>query len=136
MIRLLMLAVLVLALAPFGVSPAGACGAKIEIQFFDSDGDIFIIQNQSEGSQKLTSLAIRLTGSAGRLIFDTEYGGLGASMSQPFAAVSGADGDGVGFLGAAPIDDGGEVVLLKFSDFLPGREFMFVIDVDDRLEHS
>jgi hypothetical protein len=27
-------------------------------------------------------------------------------------------------------------VLLKFSDFLPGREFMFVIDVDDRLEHS
>ena len=52
----------------------------------------------------MVSLVIRLTGSMGRLIFDTEYGG--------------------------------EVVVLKFSNFQPGREFMFVIDVDDRLENS
>jgi hypothetical protein len=34
------------------------------------------------------------------------------------------------------VDDGGEVVVLKFSDFPPGSEFMFVIDVDDQIEDS
>ena len=136
MIRSLILGVLAMVLLVSGPTPAYSCGAKVEIRFFDSDGDIFAIHNKSEGPLKLVSLVIRLTGSMGRLIFDTEYGGPGASMATPFVAVSDLAGGAVGFQGATPVDDGGEVVVLKFSDFQPGREFMFVIDVDDRLENS
>ena len=117
-------------------TPAYPCGAKVEIQFFDSDGDIFQITNKSEAPFALVSLIIRLTGSRGRLFFDTAEGGPGASMPEPFAPVMGAGESDVGFLGATVVNDGDEQVTLRFSDFQPGREFMFVIDVDDRLENS
>ncbi len=117
-------------------APAYSCGARVEVQFFDADGDIFQITNKSEAPFALVSLLIRLTGSRGRLFFDTAEGGPGASMPVPFAAVVGVGESGVGFLGATAVNDGDEQVLLRFSEFGPGREFMFVIDVDDRLENS
>ncbi len=117
-------------------APAYSCGAKVEIQFFDSDGDIFRITNKSEAPFALVSLLIRLTGSRGRLFFDTAEGGPGASMPEPFAPVVGAVESDVGFLGATAVNDGDEQVSLRFSDFRPGREFMFTVDVDDRLENS
>ena len=113
-------------------TPAYPCGARVEIQFFDADGDIFQITNKSEAQFALVSLIIRLTGSRGRLFFDTAEGGPGASMPEPFAAVE----SDVGFLGATAVNDGDEQVTLRFSNFQPGREFMFVVDVDDRLENS
>ena len=113
-------------------TPAYPCGARVEIQFFDADGDIFQITNKSEAQFALVSLIIRLTGSRGRLFFDTAEGGPGASMPETFAAVE----SDVGFLGVTAVNDGDEQVTLRFSDFQPGREFMFVIDVDDRLENS
>lgn len=117
-------------------TPAWACGAKVEIQFFDSAGDIFQITNKSEAPFALVSLIIRLTGSRGRLFFDTAEGGPGASMPEPFAPVAGTGESDVGFLGATAVNDGDEQVMLRFSDFRPGREFIFVVDVDDRLENS
>lgn len=113
-------------------NPASACGGRVEILFFDSDGDIFAIRNKSEPKLAVESLMIRLTGSTGRVFFDTDFGGPGANMPTEFAAIEGA----VGFLGATPVGDGDEVVLLKFSKFLPGLEFLFMVDVDDRLEDS
>ena len=132
MVRRFAFATLVAVLILVAASPAYPCGAKVEIQFFDSDGDIFAITNKSEAPFALVSLMIRLTGSRGRLFFDTAEGGPGASMPEPFAAVV----SDVGFLGATAVNDGDEQVLLRFSDFQPGREFMFVVDVDDRLENS
>ncbi len=132
MIRRFAFGVLTAAFILSAASPAYPCGAKVEIQFFDSDGDIFQITNKSEAPFSLVSLIIRLTGSRGRLFFDTAEGGPGASMPEPFAAV---DGD-VGFLGATAVNDGDEQVALRFSDFPPGRDFIFVIDVDDRLDNS
>ncbi len=136
MIKPMVFAALIAVLALFAASPALACGAKVEIQFFDSDGDIFQITNKSEAPFALVSLIIRLTGSRGRLFFDTAEGGPGAAMPEPFAPVVGAGESDVGFLGATAVNDGDEQVTLRFSDFRPGRDFMFTVDVDDRLENS
>ena len=136
LIRSLIFVVLAVVLMLSGATPAAACGGRVEILFFDSDGDIFAIRNKSEPKLALESLVIRLTGSYGRVFFDTDFGGLGANMPTEFAAVSDVAGGEVGFQGATPVDDGSEVVLLTFSKFLPGREFMFMVDVDDRLEDS
>ena len=38
--------------------------------------------------------------------------------------------------GPTPAYSCGAKVEIRFSDFQPGREFMFVIDVEDRLENS
>ncbi len=109
---------------------AQACGPRVEIRFYeDSGGDVFEITNTSQEAWSVASLVLTLTGSAGRLVFDTADGGLGASMHQPFYASGGE----VGFIGASPVDDGSEVLALKFSDFAPGKTFTFVVDVDDRL---
>ncbi len=132
MVRRFAFAALVAVLILSAGNAARACGAKVEIQFFDSAGDIFQITNKSEAPFALVSLIIRLTGSRGRLFFDTAEGGPGASMPEPFAAVE----SDVGFLGATAVNDGDEQVLLRFSDFRPGRDFMFTVDVDDRLENS
>ncbi|NQV82901.1 MAG: hypothetical protein HQ494_03680 [Rhodospirillales bacterium] len=116
----------------FGGNAAWACGAWVEVAFFETDGDIFEISNKSQGPWAVEELTIRLGGSRGRLIFDTEAGGLGASMAQSFEAVEGA----VALVAASPVGDGAETIRLRFSGFAPGRRFEFVIDVDDRLENS
>jgi len=136
MIQRLALVVLAVVFIHIGGNAAVACGPAVEVRFFESDGDIFQISNKSEGPWALVSLVIRLTGSRGGLVFDTEDGGPGYSMHQQFVPVTGPGTDKVGLVGAEPVGDGAEEIRLLFSDFLPGREFMFIIDVDDRLESS
>ena len=132
MIRHFTIGLFCAAFALFGGNPARACGAWVEVAFFETDGDIFEIINKSQGPWSVDTLTIRLSGSRGRLIFDTEDGGVGASMSQSFEAVEGA----VTLKGVTPVGDGAETIRLLFSDFTPGRRFEFFIDVDDRLENS
>ena len=115
------------------VKPAWACGQEIEIRFMEaSGGDIFIISNISQEPWSLESLTIHLAGSIGYLLFDTVDGGPGYSMPQPFGAVD----NEVGLVAEPDVGDGDEEVHLQFRDFGPGKSFMFVIDVDDRLELS
>lgn len=109
-----------------------ACGPKVEVQFLESDGDVFVVANKSEEAWSIVSLVIQLTGSLGYLVFDTADGGEGANMYTPFGAVSGD----VGLVAQPDVADGAEALTLRFRDFPPGRTFMFVIDVDDRLENS
>ncbi len=54
---------------------ARACGPVVEVQFYEADGDIFVVHNLSKEPWTLINLEIVLTGSAGRLVFDTEDGG-------------------------------------------------------------
>ncbi len=136
MVRGFLLVVFVAGLFLVGGNAAVACGPVVEVRFIESDGDIFHITNKSDGPWALVSLVIRLAGSRGGLIFDTEDGGPGFSMHQPFEPVTGPGVDKVGLLEAGPVGDGAEEIRLLFSDFLPGREFMFIIDIDDRLESS
>ena len=115
---------------PYGAS---ACGPRLKVEFFESsDGDLFEVSNVSQVSWSVKTLTIILSGSRGRLIFDTASGGLGASMPAPLYVISGD----VGFESASQVDDGGETVALLFNAFLPGRRFVFSIDVDDRLDPS
>lgn len=110
-----------------------ACGPKVAIRFFESsDGDLFEVINASQEPWLIKSLTISLSGSNGRLIFDTADGGSGTSMHAPLEVVSGD----VGFLGASAVDDGSEIVSLQFSGFTPGKTFLFAVDVDDRLGNS
>ena len=132
MIRHFFIAMLLAAAVQFLTNPAWACGERIEVAFFENDGDIFEITNKSRGPMTLAQLTIRLTGSRGRLIFDTEFGGPGASMAQPFEPLAGE----VGLKAACTVGDGDEVMQLEFSGFSPGRRFEFIIDVDDRMEGS
>jgi hypothetical protein len=117
----------------FSAAQALACGPRVEINFYeDGGGDVFEIVNKSQENWAVKSLVLSLSGSSGRLIFDTDGGGLGASMYQPFSAGA----SDVGFEGASPVTDGGEVVALRFSAFTPGKTFTFYVDVDDRLVES
>ena len=106
---------------------AEACGPRVELEFFESDGgDVFRVHNKSQEPWSVASLVISLNGSRGRVVFDTADGGAGTSMHHPFNAISGD----VGFVGASHIKDGDQVVTLAFSDFPPGKSFSFVIDTD------
>ncbi len=123
----------VLVILVLAIRPADACAPVVEVQFFESGGgDIFTIANKSQSPLRLESLTIRLQGSRGRLVFDTEDGGPGYSMPQQFEAV---DND-VGLVGEPVVADGAEELRLQFKAFTAGRRFMFVIDLDDRLATS
>ena len=126
-------AILLSAAAMLGAAPAAACGPRVDINFYeDGGGDVFEITNKSQENWSVKSLVLSLTGSQGRLIFDTDGGGLGASKYQPFYAGA----NDVGFVGASPVTDGGELLALTFSAFVPGKTFTFYVDVDDRLVES
>lgn len=111
---------------------ARACGPEVVIRFIDSGPDLFIIENNSLEDWTLLSLEFRAEHSAGRVVFDTDFGGAGASEPQQFETVEGE----VGLMKAPVVADGAEELTLHFANFAPGRKFVFSIDLDDRLENS
>ena len=111
---------------------ARACGPEVVIQFIDSSPDLFIIENRSLEAWTLVSLEFRAEKSAGRVVFDTDLGGAGASEPYQFEVVEGE----VGLMKAPVVADGAEELTLHFANFAPGRKFVFSIDLDDRLENS
>lgn len=76
----------------------------------------------------LESIRIDLANSAGGLIFDTENGGAGVEVFQPFES---ADG-----LTTQAIADGAEVIDFRVGALQTGSRTGFSIDVDDRKENS
>ena len=112
--------------------PARACGPEVVIRFIDSGPDLFIIENNSLEAWTLLSLEFRAEHSAGRVVFDTDFGGAGASEPQQFETVDGE----VGLMQAPVVADGAEELTLHFANFAPGRKFVFSIDLDDRLANS
>lgn len=112
--------------------PAAACGPEVVIQFIDSGPDVFIIDNKSREDWTLLSLEFRSANSTGRVVFDTDFGGQGSSEPYQFEAVAGD----VGLMKEPVVADGAESLDLHFSNFSAGRQFMFTIDLDDRLESS
>jgi len=65
--------------------------------------------------------------STGDIIFDTAAGGLGADASFPFQVQSAAGIDSV----KATVVDGGSLLIIDFTGFDAGEEFVFTIDVDE-----
>ena len=112
--------------------PAAACGPEVVVQFIDAGPDMFIIDNKSSEAWTLLSLEFRSANSVGRVVFDTDFGGQGSSEPYQFEAV---EGD-VGLMKEPVVADGAEALDLHFSNFTAGRQFIFTIDLDDRLADS
>lgn len=111
-------------------SPAAASDPDIKVVFIESaPKDSFTITNSARCDVRIGELTIDLVGSAGNLIFDTDPGGLGLSVYQPFELVAG--GDKVSAV--TDVTDGGRSVTFTFTGLEPGEYAMFTIDVDDRL---
>ena len=92
---------------------ARACGPEVVIRFIDSSPDLFIIENKSLEPWTLLSLEFQAANSAGRVVFDTDFGGAGASEPQQFEAVEGE----VGLMKAPVVADGAEELTLNFTNF-------------------
>ncbi|MEM9637565.1 MAG: aggregation factor core [Pseudomonadota bacterium] len=76
----------------------------------------------------VTGVSIDLRGSAGALVFDTEEGGAGTEVFQPFRPDAGIE--------AAEIEDGARSIELTLQDLSAGQRTGFTIDVDDQREQS
>ncbi len=112
------------------VAPASAAGPDIKILFTEgAPKDSFTITNSSSCDVRIADLTIDLVGSAGNLIFDTDPGGQGLSVYQPFELVAG----GEKVSAVTEVTDGGRSVSFSFTGLEPGEYAMFTIDVDDRL---
>jgi len=102
----------------------------LEVAFQESaPRDIFTLSNKSVEGWSVEMVAVKLKGSFGRLLFDTEASGPGVQVYQPFEQQSGS-----ALLVRAPqVADGDESLQMQFQGFGPGNLFTFTIDVDDRL---
>ncbi len=127
------LIVMLLGALPLMAQAAAACVHEVSLTFNESaPRDRFEIRNDSSAGQRIQRLTLNLSGSAGRLIFDTVEGGTGVEVFQPFRVDSGE-----ARLSKTPVmQDGSDRLDLTFTRFDPGQRFVFSIDVDDRLTAS
>lgn len=78
-----------------------------------------------------------MANSSGKLLFDTVDGGNGVEVFQPFRVSDTSDDSNPVTLEDMPtLVDGDQSILLSFSQFPPGGNFTFTIDVDDSLTDS
>ncbi len=118
---------------PLAAQAATACVHDVSLVFIESaPRDRFEIRNDSSAGQRIQRLTLDLSGSVGRLIFDTVEGRTGVEVFQPFRVDSGE-----ARLSKTPVvQDGSDRLDLTFTRFDPGQRFVFSIDVDDRLPAS
>ena len=112
-------------------STEAVCGLRVDVAFGESaPRDRMTITNGSDAA--IAGMTFDLSTSVGQIIFDTLSGGDGVEVFQDFQVER---GDAT--LAAEPIaQDGSDVLELRFESFLPEEDFVFSIDVDDRLENS
>ncbi|MEQ9556448.1 MAG: hypothetical protein RIG67_11795 [Rhodospirillales bacterium] len=96
---------------------ARACGPEVVIRFVDSSPDLFIIENKSLEPWTLLSLEFQAAQSTGRVVFDTDFGGAGASEPHQFEIVEGE----VGLMKAPVVADGIKAAPEAFIGMLQGR---------------
>lgn len=112
----------------FAAQAQAECVQALTVKFVESaPRDRFEIIHTATGVF-VSDLRIDLRGSSGGLIFDTEAGGAGVEVFQPFAA-----GDGVG---DAQIADGADQLSIRLDALSAGQRTGFTIDVDDRQAQS
>ena len=103
--------------------------AQIDARFTEgAPKDTFTFVN-SGCALGAATVVLDMTGSAGGLIFDTEGGGAGVEVFQPFETVSGD-------VASVSVSDGAGLLSLSVSDWPEGAEISFTIDVDDVLRHG
>ena len=113
---------------------ANACDAQLSARFIESaPRDRFELTNESSGDWSVANVTLDLTASNGQLIFDTESGGIGVEVFQPFRQENAS----TAVLADAMLPaDGDDTLALDFDAFGPAAQYQFTIDVDDRLTAS
>lgn len=110
-----------------------ACGVNVTAKFVEgAPTDRFEIANNSTNGWSIASATFDLSKAPAGLVFDTEDGGGGIEVFQPFRA---ADG-GAKIASTSGLSDGGTSLTIDFASFAPGQSFAFTIDIDDTLENS
>ncbi len=108
----------------------------------DSKGDRFILSfNGGVANTKLTEVRIRTDKdgdglSIGDSIYDTAIGGRGKSGAHDFQIVKVVTQDGQQVNATASIEDGGQELVLRLSDFRAGDRLEFSVDVDEVLRNA
>lgn len=106
-----------------------AAAAQIDARFIESapkDTFSFVNTGCALGPAELV---LDMKESAGGLIFDTESGGAGVEVFQPFETVAGA-------VASVDVADGAGSLRLSVPSWPEGGEVSFTIDVDDVLRHG
>ena len=110
-----------------------ACGLNIAARFVESaPRDRFIWENRSTPAWSITSITLQLKPSIGKLIFDTQDGGTGVEVFQPFREDTGS----ASLNRVTKLVDGGDEMTLDFHHFEAGEDYQFSLDVDDTLTDS
>ncbi|MEM1365763.1 MAG: hypothetical protein AAGH82_08430 [Pseudomonadota bacterium] len=132
LISLVALAALTFAAAAEGTHQS-ICGVVINARFIEgAPTDRFEIENASANGWSISSATFDLSQTPAGLVFDTEDGGGGLEVFQPFKAAESSAKLG----GISGLTDGGTTLILNFTSFAPGETFAFTIDIDDSLENS
>ncbi|MEO1200259.1 MAG: hypothetical protein AAFX39_13670 [Pseudomonadota bacterium] len=117
---------LALATVPASASP---CDLDVLIAFEEgAPRDRFSIENRSIGDWTVGAITIDLSASTGGLFFDTDAGGAGSQVFQPFVPLDAPD---VRLRRITHLHDGGSRITLDFDEMPPGARFQFSLDVDD-----
>ena len=125
-----MLSLFTFALIFLSTQPAQA---NIEVGFVESaPKDRFIIKNTGECILENVMVAIDLTQSTGRLIFDTTASGAGVDVFQPFEI---KEGD-IELVSLEGVKDGDTELSLIVKSLPSGKSVSFTIDVDDTMLKS
>lgn len=107
--------------------------AQLNVKFVESaPKDLFAVTNTSNCAVESMSMDIDLSGSAGKLIFDTTATGAGVEVFQPFEPRSG----NIELTSSGKVNDGDKRLSVLISDLKPGETASFTIDVDDTLTNS
>ncbi|WP_145418058.1 SdrD B-like domain-containing protein [Planctomycetes bacterium K23_9] len=108
----------------------------------DSQGDRFIV-SFTGGAPETELTELRITTdkdgdgiSVGDPIYDTAPGGRGKDLSHGFQIVRIAGGDGRAVDATAEVEDGGQELVLRLSNFRAGDRLEFTLDVDEVLRNA
>ena len=109
------------------------CPLHLEAWFVESaPRDRFEFINRSRNGWSVARVELDLANSAGQLVFDTEDGGVGVEVFQPYRAETSS----ARVADATLPEDGGQRLSVVFERFGVDDTFAFTIDVDDRLTES
>jgi hypothetical protein len=110
-----------------------SCAAQITGRFIESaPRDRFTFANSPTSRWSVRNITIELGAADGNLVFDTENGGAGVEVFQPYRL----EDSSAAVTDVTLPDDGGQSIKIQFSEFQPGQEYTFSIDVDDQLTDS
>ncbi len=109
------------------------CEAALTAKFTESaPRDRFSFVNTSSAAWSVKNITVELASAKGNLVFDTQRGGAGVEVFQPYRLES----TSAEVADVQIPDDGGQTITIRFDKFPAGADYVFSIDIDDQLTDS